>query len=536
VQGDAAGAIRSSSDAIVALEATSSGVELVSAKLAAAWAEAHLGRMAAARNLYGQGLAETVRPVEVAFEAADIEVLYGDRSRAETLLGGLEPDIDPADEVGEQATLTLIAVDVRKGDRESARRRLGTLSFGRHATGPAIETRRLVAVAEVEALDAGTNAVAALKRARDAAARQHAHLWLRYVDCILIFRTAADSRISLPVWLHEQPVYLTMAAEATCSVIDRLDEDAYRLVLGEARQRPDRWRPPLRAAIESNSRALQLRCAEILDEIGTVDDVPALRRFARRAGIGRGTLGRSLARRLAPRIWVEDLGRLHIDVGGRAIEGGLIRRKVLSLLCLLLTKPRMAASREEVIDALWPDADPAAALNSLNQTVYFLRRVFEPEYQEDLSPGYVEQNSETLWLDQELISSRSRACRTLLREVRGDPTPEQALLLARDYRGKFALDFVYEDWSADYRDSLHASYLRVIEAALRLDLNSGHYVRGIEVAQLAAEAEPESDEIQLALLRLFQLSGSYAAAAEQYGHYAQTLREIGVEPQPLSAL
>jgi DNA-binding SARP family transcriptional activator len=247
-------------------------------------------------------------------------------------------------------------------------------------------------------------------------------------------------------------------------------------------------------------------------------------------------LGRSLARRLAPRIWVEDLGRLHIEVRGRAIEGGLIRRKVLSLLCLLLTKPRMAASREEVIDALWPDADPPAALNSLNQTVYFLRRVFEPEYQEDLSPGYVEQNSETLWLDQDLISSRSRACRTLLREVRGDPTPEQALLLAREYRGKFALDFVYEDWSADYRDSLHASYLRVIEAALRLDLKSGHHSRGIEVAQLAAEAEPESDEIQLDLLRLFQLSGSYAAAAEQYGHYAQTLREIGVEPKPLSEL
>jgi two-component SAPR family response regulator len=153
-----------------------------------------------------------------------------------------------------------------------------------------------------------------------------------------------------------------------------------------------------------------------------------------------------------------------------------------------------------------------------------------------MSPGYIEQNSETLWLDQDLISSRSRACRALLREVRGDPTPEQAVALAREYRGKFALDFLYDEWSGDYRDSLHASYLRVIEAALRLDLNSGHYVRGIEVAQLAAEAEPESEEIQLALLRLFRLSGSFAAAAEQYGHYAQTLREIGVEPQPLSAL
>lgn len=536
VQGDADGALRSASEAIAALESTSSGIELVSAKLAAAWAEAHLGRMAAARDLYRQGLAETVRPVEVAFEAADIEVLYGDRHRAEALLKGLESEIDPADDVGEQATLTLIAADVRRGDRTSARKRLGTLSFRRPATGPAIETRRLVAAAEVETLEVSAHHLVALKRARDAAANQHAHLWSRFVDCILLFRTGADARISLPPWLREQPAYLTMAAEAACSVLDRLDDEAYSLVFAEARQRPDRWRPPLRTAIAGDSLARQLRCAEILDEVGTVEDVPVLRGLARRTRLGRGALGRSLARRLASRIWVEDLGRLHLEVGGRQIEGGMLRRKVLALLCLLLTKPRMAASREEVIDALWPDADPAAALNSLNQTVYFLRRVFEPDFREDVSPGYIEQNSETLWLDQELISSRSRACRALLREVRGDPTPEQALMLARDYRGKFALDFLYEEWSADYRDSLHASYLRVMEAALRLDLNSGHYVRGIEVAQLAAEAEPEAEEIQLALLRLYRLAGSFAAAAEQYGHYAQTLRDIGVEPQPLSAL
>jgi DNA-binding SARP family transcriptional activator len=196
----------------------------------------------------------------------------------------------------------------------------------------------------------------------------------------------------------------------------------------------------------------------------------------------------------------------------------------------------LAASREELTDALWPDADPAAALNSLNQTVYFLRRVIEPDYQEDLTPGYVEQGSETLWLDRELISSRSRSCRGLLRDVRGDPTPDQALAIAHAYHGRFALDFLYEDWSAEYRDSLHAAYLRVIEAALRLDLNSGHYLRGIEVAQLAAEVEPESEDIQLALLRFYRLSGSLAAAAEQYGHYARTLREIGIEPQPLSTI
>jgi DNA-binding SARP family transcriptional activator len=275
----------------------------------------------------------------------------------------------------------------------------------------------------------------------------------------------------------------------------------------------------------------------MLEEVGTSDDIPRLRRIARGTrGAGRGSLGRLLARRLAARVWVEDLGRIEIHIQGRTIDGGQARRKVLALLCFLLTKTGMAASREELIEALWPNADPSAALNSLNQTVYFLRRVFEPEYEEDLSPGYVEQSSETLWLDTELIDSRSRRCRELLRAVRGDPTPEQAIEIAREYHGRFALDFLYEDWTSEFRNSLHAAYLRVIEAALRLDLSSGHYLRGIEVAQLAAEAEPESEDIQVALLRLYRLSGSLAAAAEQYGQYAQTLRELGIEPPPFGAI
>jgi DNA-binding SARP family transcriptional activator len=95
---------------------------------------------------------------------------------------------------------------------------------------------------------------------------------------------------------------------------------------------------------------------------------------------------------------------------------------------------------------------------------------------------------------------------------------------------------MYDDWASAYRDSLHASYLRVVEISLRLDSDSGHYARGIEIAELANDVEPDSEELQVALLRLYRMSGSYAAAAERYGHYAQTLRDLGIEPPALGAL
>ena len=67
----------------------------------------------------------------------------------------------------------------------------------------------------------------------------------------------------------------------------------------------------------------------------------------------------------------------------------------------------MSSTRDQVLDALWPELDPVDALNSLNQTVYFLRRVLEEPYVDDLSPGYLHHDSDLIWLDSELVSSRS---------------------------------------------------------------------------------------------------------------------------------
>ena len=122
-------------------------------------------------------------------------------------------------------------------------------------------------------------------------------------------------------------------------------------------------------------------------------------------------------------------------VGAARDRGVDVRRKVLALLCLLLSKPRFASTREEVARRLWPDQDPGSALNSLNQTVYFLRRVFEPDYRDETSPRYVGQDGETIWLDPDLVDSRSRRCADLIRAMPGDPTPDGALALAQRVPG-----------------------------------------------------------------------------------------------------
>jgi DNA-binding SARP family transcriptional activator len=223
-----------------------------------------------------------------------------------------------------------------------------------------------------------------------------------------------------------------------------------------------------------------------------------------------------------------------IKVGGVEIPGTSVRRKALALLCYLLTRPGLSASRDQVLDALWPDQDPEQSANSLHQTAYFLRRVFEPSYTEDLSPGYLNHDVELLWLDSELVDSRGNACRRLLDSGASTPDPGMVNALSMEYRGPFALDFAYEEWASPHRESLHARYLLVMERAIQADIGAGHLDRAMLLSRRLLDVDPQVDEVERTLLRLYQAAGAHAAAAEQYTHYATTVRrDLGLEPPAL---
>jgi len=330
---------------------------------------------------------------------------------------------------------------------------------------------------------------------------------------------------------------LSYVAELIADRLGSIGDKELLIVAAEASRRPKRWRPALRRVVDTAGSST-LRAAHILENIGEHEDIARLRRVARmHRGSPDAELGRTLSRKLAPRVFCEDQGRVFLLVGDRVVDGSSIRRKVLALLCFLLSRARFAATRDEVLDALWPDFDPPDALNSLNQTVYFLRRVFEPEYKDDLSPGYVHHESDLIWLDQHLVGSRSDRCLKLIRTMPDVPSPEQVDELSREYFGPFALDFAYEDWANDFRTSLHGTYLQIVEKAVTADIAGGHYERGIGLARRAMDLAPDADQIELSLLRLLRLSGSFSAAAEQYAHYAAAQRETyGIEPPPLESL
>jgi two-component SAPR family response regulator len=163
--------------------------------------------------------------------------------------------------------------------------------------------------------------------------------------------------------------------------------------------------------------------------------------------------------------------------------------------------------------------------------------VLEEPYVDDLSPGYLHHDSDLIWLDSELVSSRSHECRNLIKTLPPTPAPDQVRALAEAYAGRFALDFEYEEWASPYREWLHASYLEIVERAISSDIETGHFDRGINLARRVLDVDPSAERVEVSLLRLYRASGAHAAAAEQYSHYASAIREqLGLEPPPLESL
>jgi DNA-binding SARP family transcriptional activator len=484
-------------------------------------------------------LASTLGQAEAALERADLSDSFGDPSGTWSQLEALDPEhLNASDRLA--LHLQLARYHARRGEHEKAGARMAEVQADIVGLFPAQSSARLAAQAYVAVAGGSADAPALALDAYRAAKRQGAHRWRRIAEVLAACdRSSAELSAAITSVGTSSPWNLTYLADVIVGRLDHLDDRALTAVARATEQHPHRWRFVLRPTVNLAGAGDGLRAARLLEEIGERSDIRLLRTFARRQRklAGASAVGRRLARTLAEPVFVEDQNRVAIRVGERVIIGSMVRRKVLALLCFLLTKPDLASTRDQVLEALWPDLDPLDAVNSLNQTVYFLRRILEEDYVDDLSPGYLHHDSDLIWLDRELVRSRSNDCRALVKSLPVAPSPDEVANLVGQYTGRFALDFEYEEWAAPFRDWLHAAILEIVERAVTDDLETGHFERGIRLARRVLDVDPGAEQIEVSLLRLYRASGAHAAAAEQYSHYAGVMRDqLGLEPPPLEAL
>lgn len=539
-RGDASAAVNAGLAAL-RCTASSNDSESQAAHMNTAKGLAHLGKWELAQVHMDAAIGhdqEWIEPMVIG-ECAELHAMYGDPNRACQVLvrAFKEEERRRGDRLCRQVAARLMLLE---GNLAHARELLEA------ASGPAFEAgfrsswHALDVAIRAYACARDASLMPALDEAIRFTERQQAWFWWK---TIRLTQALVSSNEALATHLGSlepaDAAYLSIQAELVARRLADLDQAGFATVRQEATQRPERWRWALRQLMSHQAaRPGDIRrAAELLDLVGEASDIKLLRGLAKRKSLRMPDAGLTLTRRLAPPAFIDDLGRVTVHVGDRVVPGTEIRKKVLSLLTFLLTRPQFTASREQVVEALWPQMEPEAGANSLNQTSYFLRQVFEPTTTEDATAGYLNSRADLIWLDPELVHSRSSDCLNLIGAIRRDPSPELVTRLAESYTGRFAVDFIYDDWASAFRDTLHASFLDRIERAVVADTKAGAFDRALSVAQLALQADPDAEQIELCLLRLYRRTGAHAAAAEQYAHYATVMREqLGIEPPPLESI
>jgi len=174
-------------------------------------------------------------------------------------------------------------------------------------------------------------------------------------------------------------------------------------------------------------------------------------------------------------------------------------------------------------------------MNSLNQTLYFLRRDVDEWYEEGVSADYIHFEGELLWLDNELVWTASRAFdQGVARSTEASGSFESSLRTFELYRGRFAPEFEYDDWTMGWREHLHARYLHLGQTLVSHLATNNDLAQAERVAMAALRCDPEALDVERDLVWLYARRGSRAAAVEQYHHFAVAMRaQLGVEPATL---
>jgi DNA-binding SARP family transcriptional activator len=239
---------------------------------------------------------------------------------------------------------------------------------------------------------------------------------------------------------------------------------------------------------------------------------------------------------VSPLAVVHDLGPLSIEVAGRTIEGTSIRPRSVALLHYLATRPRHAATRDEAIDALWPEAEAQAGLNSLNQAIYHLRRALDPDYDLALQEGtptpYIRHEAEMVTVNLDLVTFDSARLRSTLDAVRRRARVDQIDDLLDSYVGPFGVEVPFEPWAEQHRSALDVGIFAIVEREMVAAYSVGDIDRAIDLALRAVRIDPTDGAMLEHLALLLEESGSIAGARRAAARAVSALREMDIAPNP----
>ncbi|MBM7567883.1 BTAD domain-containing putative transcriptional regulator [Paenibacillus sacheonensis] len=222
-------------------------------------------------------------------------------------------------------------------------------------------------------------------------------------------------------------------------------------------------------------------------------------------------------------------GRLRVETdGGETIKWRT--SKTEELMALLLHHRGETASRERILDALWPEVDVERAGAQFHTTTHYLRKALQRIGLEGLvqhaKGGY---RIETSRLDCDLDEwERLRASAVQAEDNAADQEAAELIAL---YGEGYLAGHAYA-WAEPTRNRIEGEFVGVLIRLQEREEKRGRYDAAAEFVRQALAHDPLNERLYERLIRMLVLADDRISAVKQYEALRTMLRsEFGMEPR-----
>ena len=221
------------------------------------------------------------------------------------------------------------------------------------------------------------------------------------------------------------------------------------------------------------------------------------------------------------------LGSLEVRVDGSPVSSWNGQRGA-SVLRYLLARGQHACSRDELLEEFWPDVPVAAARNRLQVAISGLRRAFLDvtalNIVEYAQGGYRINPDLLVEVDAESFVQALRAAAAAERADDREGARTAYRRATALYRGDFAADAPFEQWTLLPRESLRLKLVDALDRLSRIELADRRIDDCIATAHRMLDVDPCREDAHRLLMRCYASQGREYQALRQYEFCQRILR------------
>lgn len=213
-------------------------------------------------------------------------------------------------------------------------------------------------------------------------------------------------------------------------------------------------------------------------------------------------------------------------------------RRARDIFCYIATSKHRRVAKDILIEAFWPDEDPATVEKNFHPTISHIRKALNSRqaFKQNFlvfRDGAYQLNPEMSYaIDCEEFERSVVDAETAKREKDADRLRVSLEAAFESYRGEF-MPGVYDEWAEERRGYYSEQFARVLSALAKQAVAEKRWAAALKFAGEILRDDPYREDIHRLIMKTLAAQGKPAAVKDQFENLSELLKkDLGITPAP----